>query len=115
MSFIVPSSASDSSLYEPMKVQVSERDASSLPVPRSTLTLTFTLTSAKTMGDNWVVINIINSSTKTVVVENVRLYWGNFYKDSKSPRLSVGPGPGLVSSACVVVLASSHILTSVPV
>jgi hypothetical protein len=33
----------------------------------------------------WVAININNSSTKTVVIKNVRLPWGKFYKDGKSP------------------------------
>lgn len=41
----------------------------------------------------WVVITIINLSTKEVVVKNICLPWGKFHKDSKSP----------VSSACVPV------------
>ncbi|KAI0267255.1 aegerolysin type hemolysin [Russula aff. rugulosa BPL654] len=29
----------------------------------------------------WVVINITNSSSKTVTIKNVSLHWGKFYKD----------------------------------
>lgn len=32
----------------------------------------------------WVVITITNSSSKTVVVKNVRQMWGKFHKDGKS-------------------------------
>jgi hypothetical protein len=45
------------------------------------------------MGDIFVSTEIINWSSKTVVVKNVHLHWGKFYKDSKSPK----------ASACVVV------------
>ncbi len=31
----------------------------------------------------WVIINIKNSSTKAVVIKNVRLPWGKFHKDGK--------------------------------
>ncbi|KAI0267249.1 Aegerolysin-domain-containing protein [Russula aff. rugulosa BPL654] len=29
----------------------------------------------------WVVINITNSSSKTIVIKNVSLHWGKFYRD----------------------------------
>lgn len=38
------------------------------------------------MGDIFVSININNWGPKTVVVKNVHLFWGKFYKDSKSPQ-----------------------------
>lgn len=75
-----------SSLQIRIKEQVSGRDAPSLLTPRSTLT--FTPTSAKIMEDistkaygQWVVIHITNSSTKTLVIKNVRLSWGKFHED----------------------------------
>jgi hypothetical protein len=40
----------------------------------------------------WVVINLNNSTPKAVVVKNIRIYWGKFHKDGKSP----------VSVACVM-------------
>ena len=75
-------------LQAPIKDRVSGRDAPSLLPPRSTLTSAST--SAETMEDistkayaQWVTIDIINSSSKEVVIKNVHLPWGKFYKDGK--------------------------------
>ena len=49
----------------------------------------------------WVVINIVNSSARPVVIKNVRIHWGKFYKEGRSPA----------SSTHVMV----HISTTLPV
>ncbi|KAF8726099.1 hypothetical protein AX14_008081 [Amanita brunnescens Koide BX004] len=38
----------------------------------------------------WVVINIVNSSARPVVIKNVRIHWGKFYKEGdKNIEVSV--------------------------
>ena len=48
----------------------------------------------------WVVINVANSSARPVVVKNVSLHWGKFYKEGGSPAST---------------RVSRHILTTMPV